>query len=117
MYVPLPPEGVSFAENGTPTSHSVAAGDVASGIAAATTRGWRTTISRLFVSDRPSTSAALYVARNAPSVVGEPDSVPVAGSSERPGGTVPDATDHVTGLEGGAVESAPDFMTAVSASE
>ena len=42
MYVPLPPEGVSVALNGTPTSHSVGRGTVANGFDAAILSGFRT---------------------------------------------------------------------------
>ena len=44
VYVSLPPLAASFAENGTPTSHGVGCGLVASGFGATIASGFRTVI-------------------------------------------------------------------------
>ena len=116
MKVPLPPDGVSFAENGTPTSHTVGAGVVASGFDAVALSGFRTVMASDLVSERPSARAALYVATKEPSAVGVPETTPVEELSDTPGGSSPETTLHVTGLDRADVELAPFFMSAVRSS-
>src|SRR5262245_39004209 len=47
VYVPLPPEGVSFADKGTPTSHTDGRGGVASGFDGVTASGRRALIANV----------------------------------------------------------------------
>jgi hypothetical protein len=92
VYVPLPPEGVSFEANGTPTSHSVGAGEVAIGRAAETASGWRTV--REYVWKWVELLRVAWIRKlNEPSAVGVPEMRPLATVS--PGGRpvpTPDTT-------------------------